>query len=91
MNVLPIQRTMKAAEPILTRHASQRCASMRVERSRVNAILAQPTMTYAARDDGQVAWSAADPDIAVIYRQDNGRTVVLTVVPRTYERYERSA
>lgn len=72
-----------------TRHARQRCQQMQVPRARVEAILADPTMTYAGGGRGMVAWSSADPGIAVIYVHEIGQDVVLTVVPRTYDRYER--
>lgn len=76
--------------PRLTLHARQRCQEMGVRTRRVKQILRCPTMTYSSRG-GQVAWSAADPGIAVVFVADGAQLLAVTVVPRTYETYRRSA
>ena len=76
--------------PRLTEHARQRCLEMGVLTKRVKDILRRPTMTYVSRD-GHIAWSAADPSIAVIYTDDGPVRVAITVVPRTYDDYVRSS
>lgn len=61
---------------------------MGVTTKRVKRILRDPDLTYKS-GEGRLAWRSDDPTIAVVYVDNDGTPVALTVVPRTSERYER--
>lgn len=78
-----------------TRHARVRMAEMNVPPTVVEEILLRPAVTRPAdsrgADDCYLAVSDEHPEHAVIYyRAQDGAFVVVSVVFRTYEKYERN-
>lgn len=80
--------------PRLTHHARERCAEMGVTTKRAKRIVQDPDVSRPAKatggDDGFIAVADHEPDIAVVYKLDGDVPVILTVVWRTYEPYDRA-
>jgi hypothetical protein len=80
----------------LVPHARQRCAEMDVRTKDVKRLMRAPDLVrpagWADECGGRmVACSDEYPDIAVVYSMDGDQPVVITVVPRTYEIYQRAS
>lgn len=80
----------------LTKHALERMAEMGATAGDVEEILDNPSTTRPSRSygggrmsAGTLAVSDSHPDWAVIYKVEDELKVVLTVVFRTDERYDR--
>lgn len=74
----------------MTQHARERAAEMGVCTKRVKRLVRNPCLRRTDANGITLAISNADPEIAVVYADGpDGRPVVLTVLYRTYERYER--
>lgn len=77
--------------PVLSRHARTRCDEMGVDRARVERILRRPDVTRPATKGCIMAIADFDPEISVVYAiNDHGVCVVVTVLYRTYKRYDRA-
>ena len=78
--------------PVLTRHAQARCAEMEISTKVAKRIVQHGEVAYPGTPSAQgptmvVLWSG-DPNYAVV--TDPSRTLVLTVLFRTLEFYERA-
>ena len=74
--------------PTMTLHARQRCEEMGITTIRAKRVVSRRVTTYAgtANNNGLVCLSD-DPEIAVVWDPDEN--VIITVIYRTYDRYER--
>jgi hypothetical protein len=71
-------------------HARQRCAEMRIETKRVKRLLRCADIIRVSYNDRFIAVGDSDPKIAVVYARDpDGTIVVVTVLFRDYEHYDR--
>jgi hypothetical protein len=74
----------------MTHHARERCQEMGVSTKAAKRVVQEPTTTWTS--DGQtVATSDEYPEITVVFAVDaDGRPVVITVLYRTAEEYDRA-
>lgn len=78
--------------PRLSNHARQRCEEMDVRTKRAKRIVQDPDIVRPCSHGHLMAVSDADPDIAVVFHldgDDDECPTIITVLPRTYEEYER--
>jgi len=77
--------------PRLSEHARARCDEMHVETKRVKRLLREPDMTRPGHEPGRImAMSDKDPDLIVVYKVEDGEQIVITVLFRSYDRYDRA-
>lgn len=77
---------------ILTAHARERCVEMGITVEDVETVVRHYTIRRPARRNAFAMSAESRPDIVAIVAADlspDGREIVITVVPRTYERYTR--
>ena len=78
--------------PRVTYHARQRCAELGISTKRAKRIVQQRTSTYPSpqghSNNGVVCSSTVDPEYAVVW--DEHTNTILTVLPRTTDRYKRT-
>jgi hypothetical protein len=74
----------------LTEHARLRAAEMHVETKRVKRLLRRPDVTRPSKLGRYVAVSDSDPELAVVFVKENGTLVVITVLYRQLDWYDRT-
>lgn len=78
--------------PKMTAHARVRCVELGITTKRAKQIVRCRTSTYPSpyghSNNGVMVMSASDPEIAVVWDPDTNH--ILTVLPRTSEKYVRT-
>lgn len=78
---------MSRHDPTLSRHATERIVEMGLDVAQVIEVIVEPEIEYQQGDyTGRVAQRG---DLSVVIDEHDGETVVVTVLPRTQEVYER--
>jgi hypothetical protein len=85
------------ATPRVSPHARQRCQEMGISTKRAKRVVMRPDIVRPANRPGRpkgaykMAVSDADPEIAVVFIETRcDRPVIVTVLWRTYETYDRA-
>jgi hypothetical protein len=79
--------------PRMTKHARERCVEMGISTKVAKAIVRNVDMTYSGSpkhdNDAMLAYCDQHPDHVVVFAMDEDVPVILTVLPRTNEYYQR--